>query len=77
MVIRLGKWWTRAKYMALFIVLTIVLYELLHLLGGWIEPAGRYREPIGKALKAFSHDEASFAPASAAEQLLFFYKYGE
>lgn len=71
------KWWIRAKFIAVFVILTIVLYELFQLIGGWIEPAGRYREPIGKAVKAFSHDEPANEPKTVTERLLFFYKYGE
>jgi len=77
MIIGLRKWWIRTKFIAVFIILTIVLYELFRLVGGWIEPAGRYREPSGKAVKAFRNDEAVVEPRSAAERLLFFYKYGE
>lgn len=71
------KWWIRAKYIAVFIVLTIVLYELFRLVGGWIAPTGRYREPVGKAVKVFRHDEPLTEPKTIAEKLLFFYKYGE
>ncbi|GAA3405375.1 DUF4227 family protein [Paenibacillus hodogayensis] len=71
------KWWIRAKYIAIFVVLTVVLFQLFRLVGGWIEPAGRYREPLGKAVKAFRHDEPVSEPQTAAERLLFFYKYGE
>lgn len=77
MIIRFRKWWVRAKFIVIFVVLTVALYELFRVVGGWIEPAGRYREPMGKALKAFSHDESALAPRTAAERLFFFYKYGE
>lgn len=76
-LIRLSKWLVRIKYIAIFVVLTIVLYELFRLIGGWIEPAGRYREPLGKALKVFRHDETGLEPSTVTERLLFFYKYGE
>ncbi|MEF3301885.1 DUF4227 family protein [Paenibacillus sp. GYB003] len=71
------KWWIRAKYIAAFIVLTVVLYELIRLIGGWIEPAGRYKEPIGKAVKAFREQDAALEPRTAYERLIHFYKYGE
>ena len=77
MFIDFRKWWIRTKYIAVFIILTVALYELFRLIGGWIEPTGRYREPTGKAVKVFSQDESSMEPRTAAERLLFFYKYGE
>lgn len=77
MIIRFRKWWVRTKYIAVFVILTVVLYELFRIVGGWIEPAGRYKEPMGKALKVFSQDESAMEPKTAIERLMFFYKYGE
>lgn len=76
-IFRFRKWWVRTKYIAVFVILTFVLYELFRIVGGWIEPAGRYREPVGKALKVFSYDESVLEPRTAMERLLFFYNYGE
>ncbi|RKN84659.1 DUF4227 family protein [Paenibacillus ginsengarvi] len=71
------KWWIRAKYIAVFLLVSIILYELFHWIGGWFEPVGRYREPVGKAVKAFRAEESAGEPKTIADRLLFFYKYGE
>ncbi|MDF2722095.1 MAG: hypothetical protein K0Q59_1770 [Paenibacillus sp.] len=76
-VVRVGKWWLRIKFLALFVVLVIVLCELLSVVGGWLNEAGRYKEPIGKSLKVFGQDTPVTEPDSLAERLMFFYKYGE
>ncbi|PYI55016.1 DUF4227 family protein [Paenibacillus flagellatus] len=77
MIVSFRKWWIRAKFVAVFVILTVLLYELLRFVGGWIEPAQRYKEPTGKAVKAFRHGDAAREPETIAERLLFFYRYGE
>lgn len=77
MIVSFRKWWVRAKFVAVFVILTVLLYELLHMIGGWIEPAQRYKEPSGKAVKVFRQEEAGLVQDTMLNKLLFFYRYGE
>lgn len=77
MFVSFRKWRARAKFIVLFVVLTILVYELFRFVGSWIEPAQRYREPIGKAVKAFRQVPFPDEPDTVLERLLFFYRYGE
>jgi len=77
MVVSLRKWWVRTKFIAVFVILTVMLFELFRFFGGWFEPAGRYKEPTGKAVKVFRDEAGVTEPGTMLERLLFFYKYGE
>jgi hypothetical protein len=68
---------TLAKYVAVFIVLTVLLFELFRLVGGWMAPMQRYREPEGKAVKVFSQDRLGNPQSSMLDRLRLFYWYGE
>lgn len=77
MTISLRKWLVRAKYAAIFIVLTVLLYGLFHFVSGLIEPMQRYREPAGKAVKVFRQEAAELEIATLLDRLRLFYWYGE
>lgn len=77
MIVPVRRWLNGLKYILLFIVLSILLYQLLEVVGAWMEPA-KYREPDGEALKVFQHElglEEEYD--SLFERLRLFYWYGE
>ena len=77
MVIRLGKWLERLKFVLLFLVLTYVLAQGYGYLKAWIEPKEPYREPRGRAMKVFGEPEGPESAPTFSERLKFFYWYGE
>jgi hypothetical protein len=76
MVIRLGKWLDRLKFVLLFLVLTYVLAHGYGYLKSWIEPRA-YREPRGHAMKVFGESAGPESAPTFSERLKFFYWYGE
>jgi len=92
MIVPLGKWLRRLAFFAVFLAAAWVLYRFLDAASAWLEP-NKYREPEGKAVKAFREGES--APAKSAkgesapggddgaekesmlERLKLFYWYGE
>jgi hypothetical protein len=78
MIVSVRKWLMRAKFAMLFVVLTAVAFSLFRLISAWIEPAQRYKEPTGKAVKVFEQRQSRYDEAgSALERLKLFYWYGE
>lgn len=77
MIFSVRKWLNRGKYILIFLVLTIVMYHLFQFVTSWIEPAQRYKQPMGKAVKVFQHETWQGNSASIADRLIFFYWYGE
>jgi len=77
MVLSMRKWWARAKFIALFLVFTYVIYHVLHNLSSWIAPHHRFGEPSGHAVKAYAAEEAARDSAAFGDRLRFFYWYGE
>jgi hypothetical protein len=75
---RLAEW---AKFLMLFLILTLVMYQVIALLSQWMKPAHRYGEPKGRAVKVFApyepdgrfQEDASVFP----DRLLLFYWLGE
>jgi hypothetical protein len=77
MVVSLRKWIDRAKFIALFAVLTFVLYQMLSVLTAWMQPVHKYRQPDGRALKVFQQEPGTMDAESMPERLKLFYWYGE
>jgi hypothetical protein len=78
MIFSYGKWLERIRFIALFVVLTLLLYHGMMWISQWLEPRDKYREPTGKAVKAFrQHASIPTDRGSAAERLKLFYWYGE
>lgn len=77
MVLSLRKWIERAKFIALFAVLTFVLYQMLSVLSGWLAPGPKYRQPAGSAVKVFRQETGTMDANSMPERLKLFYWYGE
>jgi len=77
MIVPLKRWIHRLKFILLFLALTYAAYHVFDAVAAWIEP-DKYREPGGRAVKAFRHDAVP-DPAydSAWERLRQFYWYGE
>lgn len=48
---RLAAW---AKFLMMFVILTLVLYQAIAFLSQWMQPTYRYGEPKGRAVKVFA-----------------------
>ena len=78
MILSLRKLVKGIKYLCWFILLTYLLYQMLALLTNWIEPANRYREPSGRAVKVFYDDMKVYGDhPTVKDRLRFFYWFGE
>ncbi|WP_274364437.1 DUF4227 family protein [Paenibacillus thermotolerans] len=68
----------RLKFLVLFAVFTYVLYHLFGYVSAWVGP-DKYREPEGKAVKAFNSSDTvpGFDHETFKDRLRFFYWYGE
>jgi hypothetical protein len=68
----------RLKFTIMFFVLTLAVYYLFQIVSGWVEPAERYKEPTGKAVKVFQNQNSyGEQSTSLADRLFLFYWYGE
>jgi hypothetical protein len=77
MIISFRKWIERAKFMFLFFLFTFILYHLFGFFSAWIEPAQRYKEPTGRAIKVFQQHEYFGDNVSMKDRLRLFFWYGE
>lgn len=77
MILSLRKWIERAKFLALFVVLTFLLYHMLAVLSTWMQPVHKYRTPAGTAVKVFKQEGSTMDAESIPERLKLFYWYGE
>jgi len=77
MVLSIRKWFRRATFLLLLVMLTSVVYDGCRLVGKWITPADPYRIPQGQALKVFGQDGNEQPSPSISERLRLFYWYGE
>ncbi|MDF2922055.1 MAG: hypothetical protein K0R57_969 [Paenibacillaceae bacterium] len=77
MILSLRKWIERAKFIALFVVLTFVLYQILAVLSSWMQPVHKYRQPVGRSVKVFQQEKGTMDAESISERLKLFYWYGE
>ncbi|HEX7056079.1 MAG TPA: DUF4227 family protein [Bacilli bacterium] len=76
MIISLRKWWERAKFVALFLFLTILLHVVLQAAENRFKPDYDYRKPHGQAVKAGAKPDA-VEFESMRDRLMFFYWFGE
>lgn len=77
MIVSVRKLLQMLKYMVLFVVLTFLLYHVMTIVTGWIEPTHKYKEPAGRALKAFQGGGAEDAHIPMKDRLMLFYWLGE
>ncbi|OYD09782.1 DUF4227 family protein [Paludifilum halophilum] len=74
---RLAGW---AKFLTLFLILTLILYHLTALISQWIHSAPPYSEPKGRAIKVFAPLESAGASSETleiGERVKLFYWLGE
>ena len=78
MIISVRRWMSRMKFVSIFIIGTYLMFELLNTINVWIAPVDKYREPHGRAVKAFHHDpNMTMDPDTFSERLRLFYWLGE
>jgi len=77
MIISGRKLLKRLKYVILFLVLTYLMSYAVALFLDWIQPAHRYREPSGEAVKVLQQSMYDNGNISFTERLKLFYWYGE
>ncbi|GAB2697014.1 DUF4227 family protein [Paenibacillus thermoaerophilus] len=77
MIVSIRRWMARIKFAIGLVVLTVAVYYALSALTSWIEPTNRYKEPSGRAVKAFNPELSGIEGDSMLERLLFFYRTGE
>lgn len=77
MIIPVRKWLERAKFVALFLICTFILYHVLQFAAAWMTPHHRFGEPSGRAVKVNVDEYAADASGTFGERLRFFYWYGE
>lgn len=69
------RWLT---FMALFLTLTCTLVYVLRVVGDWIFPIDKYREPLGHAVRVFQLQEGLHnQPFSFIQRLGLYYWLGE
>ncbi|PTX50881.1 uncharacterized protein DUF4227 [Melghirimyces profundicolus] len=74
---RLAAW---AKFLTMFVILTLIFYQVIAWISHWIQPTYRYGEPKGPAVKVFApHGETGTTGGltDLTERLLLFYWLGE
>ncbi|OPH60845.1 hypothetical protein BC351_16755 [Paenibacillus ferrarius] len=79
MIFSYRKLLVRLRYILLFMALTVILYQVMLVLTGWIEPVNKYRTPSGRSVKVFGqHDPVSLKETGTmSDRLRLFYWYGE
>jgi hypothetical protein len=75
---RLKDW---SKFMLLFFLLTLLLYQVISFFAPYFRSNILYREPIGGAVKVFSQTEPSYYKPTLWDEmknrLFIFYELGE
>ncbi|MCS7461592.1 YqzK family protein [Paenibacillus doosanensis] len=77
MIFSFRKLVERAKFAAVFIVFTYALYHMLLAVSHWIDPAERYKQPEGRAVKVFQEHVPLGDSVPMGERLKLFYWIGE
>lgn len=77
MIVSVRRWIARLKFAVGLVILTMAVYYALSALTSWIEPTNRYKEPSGRAVKAFNPELSSIEGDGMLDRLLFFYRTGE
>ncbi|MCP1307190.1 DUF4227 family protein [Paenibacillus tyrfis] len=77
--VRARKWLGRFRFALLFVVFTFALYHMLLAVTRWLEPEPKYKEPAGRAVKAFQNDKTASVSdkIKMSERLKLFYRIGE
>ncbi|KEQ26175.1 DUF4227 family protein [Paenibacillus tyrfis] len=77
--VRARKWLGRFRFALLFVVFTFALYHVLLVVTRWLEPEPKYKEPAGRAVKAFQNGHVAAVPdkITISERLKLFYRIGE
>lgn len=78
MVVPLRKWLRRLVFIVMVAAAAWAFYQVFGVTSAWMEP-NKYREPDGKAVKAFraGGDAPEDESDSVLERLRLFYWYGE
>jgi hypothetical protein len=80
MVISLKKLKEWFQFLLLFVLFTLLMYQLFQFLSPLFEPDFMYKEPSGGAIKVFAHEQkhaGQSLPEEIAERLFLFYRIGE
>lgn len=80
MVVSLRRLLEWAKFLILFVLLTLLLYQVIGFLAEYTEPTKRYRTPTGRAVKVFAPfgvPEQTTLAQEWKERLFLFYWIGE
>ncbi|SEN20928.1 DUF4227 family protein [Lihuaxuella thermophila] len=80
MIISLRKIKDWTKFILLFVLFTLLLYQIMALLSTFLRPGLLYKEPSGGAVKVFAHQETLSGNKTMdemKERLLMFYWLGE
>ncbi|MCY9664786.1 YqzK family protein [Paenibacillus alginolyticus] len=78
MIFSYRKLVVRLRFILLFMILTVILYQVMLVLSGWIQPVNKYRTPTGKSVKVFGQHNASGSDTGTmSDRLRLFYWYGE
>lgn len=75
---RLKEW---GKFILLFVLFTLLVYQVMAFFAHYLQPHTIYEEPSGGAIKVFAPQEEEVAPQSTwneiENRLLTFYELGE
>lgn len=80
MVVSLRRLMEWIKFLLLFVLFTMLLYQVFSLFSDWLQPRYPYREPAGRAVKVFapySIGSSDHQTMDIGERLLLFYRIGE
>ncbi|MCG7406345.1 YqzK family protein [Paenibacillus sp. ACRRX] len=78
MIVSVRRWAGRLRFVALFLVCTYAMVQILGIMSSWIAPVDKYKEPQGRAIKVFHSDpNIRMEPDTITERLRLFYWMGE
>jgi hypothetical protein len=81
MIISLRRIRSWLRFLFLFVLFTLLLYQLFRFVSPLFEPDYMYREPSGGAIKVFAHQGTEEHPRTLTEEiagrLFLFYRIGE
>ncbi|CAM3566304.1 YqzK family protein [Marinicrinis lubricantis] len=76
MIIHLGRWLERIKFIGMFVIMTYAFSYVYQWVTDWIDPTEKYKQPEGNAVKAFSVED-DMQSMNTVDRLKWFYWYGE
>lgn len=80
MIISLKKLAEWARFLTLFVILTMIFYLGIAMVTQWVQPSHRYGEPKGRAVKVFAPsqpEDKGQGTMDLKERLKLFYWLGE